>query len=172
MKSTKKLMFMSLMVAYSLILYFIEGMLPGLYFIAPGAKLGLSNIISLSLLYLGGIRMAITVLITRIILSSMFGGGFSSFLYSVTGGLFSIVTMWLVKSLKFNSITEVGTSVLGSISFNIGQLLVAAIMINNMSIFIYLPVLFYVSIVTGIFVGYTSKYVVRKISKIIKINLD
>ena len=74
-KNTKKLMFMSLMVAYSLILYLIESTLPGLYFIAPGAKLGLSNIVSVTLLYIGGIQMAFSVLIVRIILSSIFGGG-------------------------------------------------------------------------------------------------
>ena len=54
MKSTRRITFMALMVAYSLILYFIESMLPSLYFIAPGAKLGLTNIITLSLLYMTG----------------------------------------------------------------------------------------------------------------------
>ena len=152
MKKTKRLMFMSLMVAYSLILYFIESMLPGLYFIAPGAKLGLSNIVSLILLYIGGFQMAVIVLITRIIMSSMFGGGFSAFLYSISGGILSILVMFLAKSLNLKGVTEVGISVCGAVAFNIGQLLMAAWIINNMSIFVYLPVLLYVSVGTGILV--------------------
>ncbi len=172
MKNTKKLMFMSLMVAYSLILYLIESTLPGLYFIAPGAKLGLSNIVSVTLLYVGGIQMAFSVLIVRIILSSIFGGGFSAFLYSIAGGIFSVLAMGLIKKLNLKDVTEIGVSVIGSISFNIGQLLVAALMINNISIFIYLPVLFYVSVATGVFVGYAAKFAIGKIDKIIQINLD
>ena len=166
MKKTKRLMFMSLMVAYSLILYFIESMLPGLYFIAPGAKLGLSNIVSLILLYIGGFQMAVIVLITRIIMSSMFGGGFSAFLYSISGGILSILVMFLAKSLNLKGVTEVGISVCGAVAFNIGQLLMAAWIINNMSIFVYLPVLLYVSVGTGIFVGLAAHYMLKKLNKI------
>ena len=169
MKKTKRLMFMSLMVAYSLILYFIESMLPGLYFIAPGAKLGLSNIVSLILLYIGGFQMAVIVLITRIIMSSMFGGGFSAFLYSISGGILSILVMFLAKSLNLKGVTEVGISVCGAVAFNIGQLLMAAWIINNMSIFVYLPVLLYVSVGTGIFVGLAAHYMLKKLNKI-KVN--
>ena len=174
MKKTKKLMFMSLMVAYSLILYFVESMLPGLYFLAPGAKLGLSNIVSLILLYTGGFQMAVTVLITRIVMSSIFGGGFSAFLYSISGGLLSILSMYLIKKFNFKSVSEVGVSVCGAVAFNIGQLLMAAWIINNMSIFIYLPILLYVSIGTGIFVGLAAHYMLKKLKKIkiYQVNLD
>lgn len=167
MNKTKRLVFMSIMVTYSLVLYFVEAMLPSLYFITPGAKLGLSNIITMVILYAGGFNMAITVLLIRIILSSIFGGGFSAFLYSVTGGIFSLVAMWAIKSLKIKSVSEVGVSVVGAVFFNVGQLLAAAIMINNLSIFIYLPIMCYVSIGTGILVGYTAKFLNKKIPKIV-----
>lgn len=166
MRGTKKLIFMSLMVAYSLVLYFVESMLPGLYFIAPGAKLGLSNIVSLILLYIGGFQMAVMVLLTRIVMSSIFGGGFSAFLYSVSGGILSILAMYAVKRFNFKSVSEIGVSVCGAVAFNIGQLFMAALMISNMSIFIYLPVLLYVSIGTGVFVGFAARYMLEKLAKI------
>ena len=87
MKSTRRITFMALMVAYSLILYFIESMLPSLYFIAPGAKLGLTNIITLSLLYMTGLGDAFFVLVVRVIMSSIFGGGINAFMYSISGGI-------------------------------------------------------------------------------------
>lgn len=172
MGKTKKLMFMSLMLAYSLLLYIVESMLPGLYFIAPGAKLGLSNIVSLVLLYTGGFQMAITILITRVALSSIFGGGFSAFLYSLAGGLSALVAMQLLRSMHLPSVSEVGVSVIGSVMFNIGQLTVAAIMIENSSVFIYLPILMYVSLGTGFFVGLTAQLLLKKMPKVMKIKLD
>ncbi len=162
MKKTKKTVFMGLMIAYTLILYIIESMLPSVYFIAPGAKLGLSNIISLTLLYTGGFSMALTVLVIRIVLSSIFVGGFSAFLYSICGGFLSIVMMFIAKSAGAKYFSEVGVSVVGAVSFNIGQLCAAALMIHNASIFVYLPVMIYVSIGTGILVGFTAKFIRRR----------
>ncbi len=165
MKKTKKLTYMSLMVSYSLILHIIESALPSLYFIAPGAKLGLSNIISLVILYANGAPMAIGVLLIRIVLASIFGGNMSAFLYSLTGGIFAILSMWGMKSLNLKSISIVGVSVVGAVFFNIGQLFAAGMMIENFSIFVYLPVMIYVSIGTGILVGFTAKFVLERVNK-------
>lgn len=163
MSRTKKMIFLSLMISYSLVLHLVERILPSLYFIAPGAKLGLTNIISLVILYTYGMGSALTVLVLRIILSSIFGGGFSSFLYSITGGIFAIFAMWGIKSLQSASISEIGVSVVGAVFFNIGQLAAAALMIQNLSIFVYLPVMMYVSVATGTLVGFSAKYIIRKL---------
>ncbi|MDO5062574.1 MAG: Gx transporter family protein [Peptostreptococcaceae bacterium] len=165
MSRTKKMIFLSLMISYSLVLHLVERMLPSLYFIAPGAKLGLTNIISLVILYTYGMGSALTVLVLRIILSSIFGGGFSSFLYSITGGIFAIFAMWFVRSLRLPSVSEIGVSVVGAVFFNIGQLTAAALMIQNLSIFVYLPIMMYVSVVTGSLVGFSGKYIVQKLEK-------
>ncbi|MDO5095333.1 MAG: Gx transporter family protein [Peptostreptococcaceae bacterium] len=165
MKKTKKIVFMSMMLSYSLILYFIEAALPSLYFIAPGAKLGLANIISLILLYISGFWTALVVLILRIVMASIFGGGFSSFIYSFCGGIFAILAMGTLKKMNIQSLSEIGVSVAGAVFFNIGQLFAASLMIENLSIFVYLPVMIYVSIATGIFVGFVSKFVIQKLEK-------
>ncbi|WP_028829659.1 Gx transporter family protein [Proteocatella sphenisci] len=163
MKKTRKITFMALMVAYSLILYFIESMLPGLYFIAPGAKLGLTNIITLSLLYMTNINDAFFILVIRIIMSSIFGGGMSAFMYSISGGILSMMAMFVMKKINFPGVSIVGVSIVGAVFFNIGQLIVSALVIKNISIFVYLPVLMYISLGTGILVGYTSKYIIERL---------
>lgn len=163
MKSTRKITFMALMVAYSLILYFIESMLPSLYFIAPGAKLGLTNIITLSLLYMTGLGDAFFVLVVRIIMSSIFGGGINAFMYSISGGIFSMMAMFIMKKLNLPGVSIIGISVVGAVFFNIGQLIVSALVIRNISIFVYLPVLMYISLGTGILVGYTSRYITERL---------
>ncbi|MGL5257301.1 MAG: Gx transporter family protein [Proteocatella sp.] len=162
MGNTKKTVFLSLMIAYSLVLYIIESMLPTLFFIAPGAKLGLTNIVTLAMLYIVGFREAFTVMVIRIIMSSIFGGSMSAFMYSFGGGLFSIVAMYAVKKMNLKTVSIIGISTIGALFFNIGQLLVSAVIIKNISIFIYLPVLTYVSLGTGILVGYASKFMVER----------
>ena len=52
---TKRLTFLSLMIGYSLILYIVETYIPNpLIILFPGAKLGLTNIITLISLILEG----------------------------------------------------------------------------------------------------------------------
>lgn len=50
MKKTFRIIMLSLFIAQSLVLYIVEGMLP-VPFIAPGAKLGLANLITVIAMY-------------------------------------------------------------------------------------------------------------------------
>ena len=70
MKKIQKLTFIAVLVAQALILHIIEGMLP-VIFITPGAKLGLSNIITLTSLYMLGFKDTFAVLMLRIILNGL-----------------------------------------------------------------------------------------------------
>jgi len=164
MRDTKKIVLMGLFVAMALALHVFERLLP-VPFIAPGAKLGLSNIVTLTILMTFGFKDAFTVLIVRIIMAAMFGGSISSLIYSVSGGLLSILAMQIIRIIGKDNISLIGISITGAVFHNIGQLLAAAIVINNLNIFIYLPVLFITSIGTGIFVGITSQFLVKLIKK-------
>lgn len=154
---TKKLIFLSLMVAYSLALYLLETIIPNpLIAFFPGAKLGLSNIITLICLITLGFKDTFFILTVRIILSSIFAGPATTLLYSISGGYLSLVFMFIVFKLGFNTIS---TSIVGAISHNIGQLLMASLIIYNLSFMTYLPFMLGASIVTGIFIGIVVKFV-------------
>lgn len=150
------------MVSYSLILHIIENMLPGLHFIAPGAKLGLTNIITVLLLYSISKKDVFVVLMLRIFLGSLFGGGMSAFLYSFCGGVFSFCAMVAAKKMEKFDVSIVGVSIVGALSFNIGQLVIAGLMIQNMSIIVYFPAMAYVSLGTGTFIGLTAKFLLNR----------
>jgi len=165
MKKTQKLTFISLLVAQALVLYVIEGMLP-LPFIAPGAKLGLSNIIITVCLYIFSLKDAFIVMLLRIILSTLFGGSISSFLYSLSGGILSLLAMYLIKRLGKNYISIIGVSITGAFFHNLGQIIVAALIVNNINIIVYLPVLAVAGIGTGFFVGITSRFLMTYINKL------
>ena len=157
---TKKVTFLSLMVAYSLVLYIIETYIPNpLIAIFPGAKLGLSNIITLVSLLILGVRDTFIILTVRIILSSIFAGPMSYLLFSIGGAYLSLICMYLCNKI-------IGVSIVGAIGHNIGQLLVASMIVQNINMIGYLPFMLIASLVTGIFVGLVSKYCYLKMTKI------
>lgn len=161
---TKKMTFLGLMVAYSLVLYIIETYIPNpLIAIFPGAKLGLSNIITLISLMILGVKETCIILTVRIILSSIFAGPLSYLLFSVGGAYLSLIGMYLSSKVKGFSI--IGVSIIGAIGHNIGQLLVASIIVQNINMVGYLPFMLIASLVTGMFVGLVSKYCCPKLTK-------
>lgn len=165
MKNTRKIVFMSLLIAQSLVLYIVESYMPNpMTAMAPGAKLGLSNIITLISLNLLGFKDAIIILGIRILMASMFSGGMSSLLYSISGGILSLIIMNAVLRIGKDYFSLIGVSIAGAIFHNIGQLIMASIIIQNSNIFIYLPLLLLTSIPTGFFIGLTSEFLIKKVN--------
>lgn len=164
---TKKLAHMSLMVGYSLILYIIESYMPNpLIAIFPGAKLGIANIVTLTSLVLFGLKDTFIILSVRVLMSSIFAGPISYLLFSIAGAYLSLIFMYM--ALKINKFSLVGVSVIGAIGHNIGQLSVAGMIIKNGMIFGYLPYMLFASVITGLFVGIASKFMIGKLSTIDK----
>lgn len=159
----KKVTFLGIMVSYSLVLYIFETYIPNpLIGILPSAKLGLSNIITLTSLLVLGIKDTFIILTVRVLLSSFFAGPLS-LLYSIGGAYTSLVLMYLVSRIKDFSI--VGVSIIGSIGHNLGQLIVASLIVQNSLIVTYLPFMLITSLATGFFIGLASMYSYPKIAK-------
>ncbi len=162
---TRMLVFISVLVAQGMILSFIETMLP-IPFIAPGAKLGLANIVTLSAIYLLTFKQAAAVVLLRVILTAVTFGSLSSFLYSLSGGVLSLLIMAGILKVFKGEISLMGVSVAGAVAHNIGQLVVATIMIHNVLIFTYMPILLIVAIPTGIFVGIVARILINYLEKV------
>ncbi|MGN0026556.1 MAG: Gx transporter family protein, partial [Clostridium sp.] len=136
-------------------------------FITPGAKLGLANLITVIALYtLNSKKDAFLVLFLRLTLSTMFGGNLSSFMYSAAGGILSFLSMVLVKELFKDKVSIIGVSSTGAIFHNVGQLIIASLIVRNIGVMLYLPVLSIIGIGTGIFIGITANYAVAHLKKL------
>ncbi len=162
---TRKLVFVSVLVAQAMILSFIERMIP-VPFIAPGAKLGLANIITVTAVYMLTFKEAAAVVLLRIILTATTFGSLSSFLYSLSGGVLSLLVMASIVKVFRNEVSLVGVSISGAIAHNVGQLIVAAFVINSFLIITYLPILLIVAIPTGIFVGFVARFLINYLERI------
>jgi heptaprenyl diphosphate synthase len=166
MQKTTRMIYIGLLVSQALVLYLIESMIP-VPFITPGAKLGLANLVTVIALYtLGSNKDAFLVVILRLMLSTMFGGNLSSFMYSATGAILSYAIMVFFKKVGKDKLSIIGVSASGAVFHNVGQLLMASIVVKNIGIMLYLPVLSIAGIGTGIFIGITANYLVRHMFKI------
>ena len=158
---TKRLAFLSVSVALSMILSFVEAQIPPLSTV-PGVKLGLANIVTVFLLYKLGFREACLVSVVRVGLSALLFGSFVSLTYSVFGAAFSLVFMMAVKKLL--PFSPIGVSVIGAIAHNAGQILAAYIYLGNGAIVYYLIPLIISGTVAGIFVGIAGGIVAQRIN--------
>ncbi|MGG7142173.1 Gx transporter family protein [Clostridium nigeriense] len=166
MKKTSKMVYIGLLVAQALVLYIVERSIP-VPFITPGAKLGLANLITVIALYtLDSKKDAFLVLFLRLTLSTMFGGNLSSFMYSAAGGILSFLSMVVVKGLFKDKVSIIGVSSAGAIFHNVGQLIIASLIVKNIGVMLYLPILSTIGIGTGIFIGITANYAVAHLRKL------
>ncbi|MGF7056504.1 Gx transporter family protein [Brassicibacter mesophilus] len=155
MKRLRKLVFLSLLVSLGLALSIIESMIP-LPFAMPGMKLGLANMVCLITLVIFGPKEAFVVVILRSLTFALATGSISGLFYSISGAIVSTIIMSIVYEYLYNYFSLIGVSVFGAIFHNIGQITVACIIMENIRIFSYLPVMTLVSLFTGYFVGLGS----------------
>jgi heptaprenyl diphosphate synthase len=153
MKNTASIAQYSMLIALALILSYVEAQIPALLAI-PGMKLGLTNIVVLFALYRMDYKCAMSVNLLRILLVSFLFGNAMSLAYSIAGGMLSTLIMILLKKTEKFSIVAVSVS--GGIFHNIGQILVAMILLETTSVAWYFLVLWFTGIISGLIIGFLS----------------
>lgn len=164
MKKLNKMIFLSLLVSIGLALSLLESSIP-LPIPIPGARLGLANIVVLVSLVVFGFKDAFVVTVLKSIVLMLITGSVSGFMYSISGAILSVVVMFVIHENFSNVFSLIGVSILGAVAHNIGQVAVAALVLNNIKMFSYLPVLLLLALFTGYFVGISSKYISRNLKK-------
>lgn len=130
----------------------------------PGIKLGFANIMIVIMLYKSSAKEALLLSIVRIMLSGFLFGNLSSILYSIAGGVLSLGIMTLLK--KQGGFSVIGVSVAGGVSHNVGQLIVAMLVVETYQVGYYFPVLLVAGVLTGLGIGVVSQEVLKRIRNI------
>ena len=159
----RKVAIFGVFTALALIFSYVELLIP-INFGIPGAKLGLANLMTVLVLYKMGIKEALALSVTRIILSGFMFGNLFGILYSLSGGLLSFLVMVLLK--KSDRFSVAGVSIGGGTAHNIGQLLVAMVVVQTYQVGYYLQVLLVAGEVTGLLIGLVAKEVLKRIQGI------
>lgn len=148
----------ALMASLALIFSYIEAIIPynpGI----PGIKLGIANVVTVIALYKYGWKEAASVSVIRIIVAGLLFNGVFGMLYSLAGAVLSLIGMIGLKKTGLFSV--IGVSMAAGVLHNMGQLFVAAALIEDLRIFFYFPVLLFSGIAAGILVGIISTMVLR-----------
>lgn len=146
--------------ALALILSYVETLIP-VQFGIPGIKLGLANLVVVIVLYKTDWKEALLLSVSRVLLAGFIFGSLFSIIYSLAGGVLSLLVMAvLVRSERFGT---VGVSMAGGVAHNIGQLATAMIAVSTYQVGYYLPVLLIAGLATGAVIGLTADAVLKRI---------
>ena len=127
----------ALLAALALIFSYVEAIIP-MPIAVPGVKLGIANLAVLIALYRFDFRYALSVNLIRIIVSGLLFNGLFGALYAMSGGILGV-------------------------AHNMGQILVASLLVSDLRMFMYLPVLMFSGIISGIIIGIIAYYVQRSL---------
>ncbi len=108
----------------------------------------------------------------RLILTTLLGGTISTFLYSMSGSLLSYFGMLLVKQLGPKRVSIIGISAAGGFLHNVGQLVTASWIAQSWSVMLYLPVLAFFGILSGIAIGIAANYLLQRVDTLRRFQLD
>ena len=158
--SAQKAALYGVLVALSMVLCYVELLIP-LPVGIPGVKPGLANLVVFLALYTMTPKEAFLISMVRILLVSITFGNGSAFLYSMAGGLLSFLVMWLCKKKDF--LLPTGVSIAGGIAHNVGQLLMASVILENGAVFTYFPVLLAAGCITGGIIGILGGQIRKRI---------
>ncbi|MCI8504950.1 MAG: Gx transporter family protein [Lachnospiraceae bacterium] len=158
--STKKTAQYGLLTALAFIFSYIESviMVP---VPVPGIKLGLANLVVLAALYRMGKGPAAFVSVIRVVLAGLTFHNTMMMLYSLAGCMLSLFVMILLK--KTGRFGMVGVSAAGGVMHNLGQLLVAAALLETSALVWYFPALMVSGCITGIVIGVAGAEIVKRL---------
>lgn len=156
-----KTAYLGFFAAIAIIFGYVETLIP-VFAGIPGIKLGLANLSVLIILKKYGFKDA--ALVVRILVIGFLFGNMFSILYSLAGAALSLSVMVLL--LKKTSLTTIGISVFGGVTHNIGQLIIAALIVENTAVFYYTPPLLISGVVTGFLIGVLTQEVLKRLPSV------
>ncbi len=160
-KKTRKIAFLGLFTAVAMLLSYVEAISPVLVTAIPGIKMGLPNVAVIFVLYRFGAPEAALVSAVRVIVVSLLFGNPAAFIYSIAGAMLSLAVMVLLKKMDFLSC--VGVSVAGGVFHNLGQILVAMVLLGAAEVGYYMVALAISGTVSGILIGLCGALMIKKL---------
>ena len=162
-KKAKKIALLGVLTSVALVLSYLESVLPPIWAAVPGIKVGLPNVVIIFLLYKFGVKEAAIVSFIRLFIVALLFGNVMTLAYSFAGALLSIVLMAICKKIKVFSV--VGTSIVGGVAHNLGQILVAIFLFDTVQIGYYMIVLAITGTIAGVFIGLAGALLLKRLNK-------
>lgn len=161
-EKTKKIAFLGVITSVALILAYVESLLPPIYAAVPGIKVGLPNVVIIFLLYRFGVKEAAMVSGVRLFIVALLFGNVMTLAYSTAGAVLSLLLMAVLK--KTDKFSTVGVSIVGAVAHNLGQIIVAVLLLESTQIGYYMIILAVTGTIAGIFIGLAGNAILKRIN--------
>jgi len=162
--NTKYIALIGLLLTFAVAAGYFERLLPPVIPAVPGLKLGLPNIAVMILMYIKDYKTAFIVNLLRVMISGLLFTGVWGMIYGLSGALLSFIIMAALKQTKIFGIA--GISAAGGVFHNLGQICIAVLLVNNIKLFYYFPVLILFGTITGIIIGYLAGLIINRLNQI------
>lgn len=159
---SRKIAVCGLLGALALVLTLLEGMLPPIPGLPPGARPGLSNIVTMFAAGSLGLPYALAIALIKGVFAFL-TRGVTAGLMSLFGGLMSTLAMWAVwRKTRFSLLF---TGVCGALAHNAAQLCIAVLLTGRAALF-YIPAMLLLSIVCGLCTGLVLRLLLPLLEKL------
>lgn len=152
LSTAKRVALFGILGALTIALSLLEGLLPPLPSLPPGAKLGLANIIVLLAACQAGLPSALLLTLLKGAAVFLSRGATACFM-SLSGGVLSTLIVCLLFSLPKRPFGLAGISVAGAICHNLGQLLCSRVLMGTPAVWAYAPALLLLALPAGLLTG-------------------
>lgn len=165
MIKTKDFVYIALFTVFAVVLSILENLIP-LPIAIPGLRIGFANIAILIVLYLYSFKYAVFIVIIKNILVFLQFGNIIAFSMSMSGGILSVIFMYIFKRYLDKYFSIYGVSAVGAFFHNFGQILCASIILANKIIFAYLPVLVIIGTFTSLIIAKIAEVFLERFKNI------
>lgn len=168
----KKAAFFGLLGALALVLSFFESrLMPDIPFMPPGAKPGLSNVVTMLTMSLSGLSGAMYITLLKGLFAFVTRGAFAGMM-SLSGGIVSTALCFLLMRYGGEKLSFIGIAVPSAAAHNIGQLVCACVLSGTAAMFNYGKYLLIFSVITGVITGAALNIIMPRLRKIRYIDIN
>lgn len=145
----------------ALVMHYLESLLPPILVFAPGAKMGLANVVTLTALILLGYVDTFVIVVVRCGLSALYSSNPFSVVYSLGGGLAAYAVMALLYKFASPKISITAISLSGAVTHNVVQTLIASAIVEQINLILMIPLMLSASLIAGLFIGLVAHYIIK-----------
>ncbi len=163
---SKKVAFFGILGALSLVLGFFESvLLPEIPFLPPGAKLGLSNLVTMYASATAGFTGGLYIVLLKTLFALVTKGAVAAFM-SLCGGMLSLLVLCLMLKKEGKLFSFFGIGIASAVMHNMGQLIASCIVTGTAELLNYGKYLLVFALVTGSVTGIMLLLIMPRLKKI------
>lgn len=161
MKSKKKLLIVAIFTAISVLLGFIESLIPPVFSFLPYARIEISNIIVFFTVICFGLGEGILVMGIKSLVVGLISSNPFMILYFLVSGLLAVIVEYFLLKLDKLGIPSIGA--VSGLFIAFGQIAMASILTGSTAPFVYFPHLAIFGMIQGLIVGVITWVLVKYI---------